>query len=147
MGKVPAQVVGEEIALLENENDGALSLETVVRSAKRKKSPIHDCFEWDDVAAGKKYRVQQAREMLRKIVVVYEDTGGKTEEIRAFVCVQHEDENYYTSTARIVEDEELQENVLAQILAELLATKKKYAQFKSPKLQAIWDAVDACCVS
>lgn len=139
--KIPAQVVGEEIERLEKKNEGILLPSAIVRAAKPVKSKLHECFEWNNRKAADKYRENQARELLRKIVIVYE-SKGKEEQIRAFVRIQNEDESHYCCTARIIDDEELQENVLEQILAELVAIKKKYAQFKSPALQKIWDAID-----
>lgn len=136
-----AQTVGEELERLEKEYEGTLIPSTIVRAAKPKKSVLHKCFEWDDKVAGMKYRENQARELLRKIVVVYKEKG-ESKTIRAFVNIKHESESYYTHTSRVADDEELQNNVLEQIATELLAVKKKYNQFKSPKLQKIWDAVD-----
>ena len=147
ISKVPAQVVGEELEKLEKANNGALLPPTIVRAARPKRSRLHECFEWDDRKAANTYREVQARELLRKIVVVYEEKTGKEEHIRAFVRIQHDEESYYCSTARIVEDEELQENVISQILDDLMAIKKKYGQFKSPMLNKIWDAVDEAVIA
>jgi hypothetical protein len=140
---VPAQVVGTELARLEEANGGALLPTTVVKSAKRKGSKLHPCFEWNDEAAAKRYRLKQASEMLRKIVVVYDDGKGEPQTIRAFVNIKSEKgEGYYCHTSRLLDDPELQENVLNQILAELVALRAKHSKYKSPRLQKIWDAID-----
>ena len=142
ISKLSAQVVGDELEKLEKQNEGALLPSTVVKAARPTKSKLHGCFEWDNRKAADNYRENQARELLRKIVIVYEDQKGNTDNIRAFVRIQHDDESYYTCTARVQDDEELQDNVLEQILAELMAVKRKYTQFKSPMLQKIWEAID-----
>jgi hypothetical protein len=144
LGGVSAQIVGDEISRLEKEANGALLPATVVQAARPMKSPLHPCFEWDNSKAAKAYREQQAREILRKIVVVYENDKGEQEEIRAFVSIRDDNDEagYYTSTARLVDDDELLGNVLEQILSELIAIKNKYAQFRDSRLQKIWAAVD-----
>lgn len=142
MGGVKAQVAGEEIARLEEASGGSLMPETIVKSAKKKSSPIHNCFEWDDTKAAEVYRRRQASEMMRKIVVVYED-NGKEETIRAFVSIADEDNKSYASTARVLSDDDLLENVRQQIIVDLKALKKKWKQFKDDDgLAAIWAAVD-----
>ena len=140
--KVSAQIVGEELERLEKENEGTLLPSTVVKEARPKKSKLHPCFEWDDKKAAEAHRENQARELLRKIVVVYEDKKEEENTIRAFVNIKHDNESYYCCTARVAEDEDLQQNVLEQIVVDLVAVKKKYKQFKLPALQKIWDAVN-----
>lgn len=145
---ISAQIVGEEIEKLEKENEGALLPSTIVRAAKPKNSKLHPCFEWDNRKAADAYRENQARELLRKITIVYIDDNDKKDEIRAFHNIKHENnESYYTSIERVVNDEELQENVLDQIKAELIAIKRKYKQFQSPELQKIWELIDELVLS
>jgi hypothetical protein len=49
---------------------GKLSPEQVVTEASKAGSPLHDCFEWDDSVAGHKYRLSQARDLIRSVQVV-----------------------------------------------------------------------------
>lgn len=48
---------------------GTLTPEVVVQAAKNAKSPMHECFEWDDSAAGKAWREEQARSLIRSVRV------------------------------------------------------------------------------
>ena len=102
MPHVPAQVIGEELSRLEEQNGGRIDPPSVVKAAKPKKSPLHPCFEWDNNAAAKAYRENQARELMRKIVVVYKEPGKEIQHIRAFVNIKTEDESYYCHTKRII---------------------------------------------
>ena len=55
------------------EESGRLVPEEVVESARLKSSPLHSRFEWDNKRAGHLYRVEQAREMIRRVeAIVYE---------------------------------------------------------------------------
>lgn len=57
----------------ENNIEGLLRAEDIVDSARHPDSAIHKYFEWDDGIAAEKYRLSQARAMIRKLVVVGPD--------------------------------------------------------------------------
>ena len=63
---ITKQVTDAIVAL---ERDGRLSARSVLNAAMDKNSPLHSYFEWDDTAAAVKYRLEQARELIRKIKV------------------------------------------------------------------------------
>jgi len=142
MPHVPAQLVGAELAKLEIRKKGVLVPKDVVSAAKPEGSKLHQCFQWNNKKAAEAHRLNQASEILRKITVEYSDTKGEKQTIRAFVNIQTDGGNYYCHTRRLVGDIDLQENVLGQIQAALIAIKNKFAQYKSPKLQKIWAAID-----
>ena len=56
---------------LEEEKGGILSPYDVVAAAQAEESPLHNAFEWDDVRAGERYRLMQARVMLTTVKVEY----------------------------------------------------------------------------
>ena len=68
---VDAQVVGEVTERL-TEKHGSMTPDIMVRAATAKKSPIHDCFTWDDSHAAHEHRKGQARKILRALVIVLE---------------------------------------------------------------------------
>ena len=72
----------EAIAELKAMEDrrGRLTPHQVVEAAEPEGSALHDCFEWDDSIAGAAYRVEQARELLKrvKIELVIEDRSFRT---------------------------------------------------------------------
>jgi len=65
---------------------GALSPAAVVEAARPNNSPIHDQFVWDDTEAAKRYRLQQASELLRVTVELIE-VKSETYEVRAFTSL------------------------------------------------------------
>jgi hypothetical protein len=69
----------EYIEALESRS-GKLSPLDVVEAARAKDSPIHGCFDWDDTEAANKWRLEQARELIRrvKIEIQYEETTIRT---------------------------------------------------------------------
>ncbi|HAZ61006.1 MAG TPA: hypothetical protein DCY89_05470 [Gammaproteobacteria bacterium] len=52
---------------------GALTPALVVEAATDPESPLHDAFDWDDSAAAHKYRLVQARSMIRSVRFVRGD--------------------------------------------------------------------------
>ena len=61
--------VAARLARLTEKHDGVLLPEHVVKDARRKTSPLHDLFEWNDTAAAQKYRLQQARRVITSVRV------------------------------------------------------------------------------
>jgi len=49
---------------------GTLRPRDVIEDARPEDSPMHSYFEWDDGIAGNKYRIQQARELIRSFRAV-----------------------------------------------------------------------------
>jgi hypothetical protein len=49
---------------------GALTAENVVNAARAKENPLHKAFEWNDNTAAEKYRLQQANQLIRCVVII-----------------------------------------------------------------------------
>jgi hypothetical protein len=52
---------------------GVLIPQEVVEAARARASPLHDCFEWDDSRAAHEHRLNQARQLIREIDVVFDE--------------------------------------------------------------------------
>ena len=130
---VKAQIVGETLNEIIEQNDGAVLPATIVRSARAKKSPIHNCFEWDNNVAAGKYRETQARDILRWIVIIHESEDEDTEplEIRAFVSVESsEGGRYYTTINRVISDEDMADKIEVEAYNDYMALYHKYKNIK-----------------
>lgn len=79
---VKAEEAAEELERIRQANGGRLYTAAVVEAAKKKSSPIHDAFTWDDEKAAHQQRMWEARTFLREIVIV-----GDDEELPAYVHV------------------------------------------------------------
>jgi len=64
---------------------GLLDAETVVAEARPKNSPLHRYFDWDNKVAGERWRLEQARQLIRRAVIVI---GEPETKCRAFVHVR-----------------------------------------------------------
>jgi len=76
----------EELKRIKKKNNGILQAEKVVEEAKNKNSVLHSYFIWDDSIAAERYRVEQARTLIRGIVA-YAVSEENSQEIRGFVSL------------------------------------------------------------
>ncbi len=86
---VEAQVVGEII-----ERFPERTAEQLLAEARKKASPIHALFEWDNTRAAREYRLVQARCMIASLRVEVVSVEGDVEHVSAFVRKSERGGNY-----------------------------------------------------
>lgn len=134
--KCDPQAFGEAIETLAT--DGTVTPDRVVSYAAPETSPIHDGFEWDDVAAGEAWRKQQARQYLGSVRVrMTED--AQPERVTYHVKTAELGDVYVTKE-RIMSDASLQTLVLNQAMGVLRSAREKYRDVEA--LANVWNAVD-----
>lgn len=69
MNKENRKDIEAELNRLADENEGKLIPQSVVDAARDPENPMHAVFEWDDAVAGEKWRLEQARTMIRDVKV------------------------------------------------------------------------------
>ena len=136
-----AQIVGEFLETL-----GEFTPSDVVEAARPELSPLHDCFEWDDLKAAEKYRLVEARHLVNTINVVI-TAQGKEIEARGFysVVVQTEDEQIehrYTAIRIISADSARREQVIERALLELQGWQARYQQYQEIFGGNIFEAIE-----
>jgi hypothetical protein len=140
----------EVLEAIREEHDGEIPPEAIVEASEPEEAPLHNEFEWDDAKAGKKYRLDQARYIVRSIEVVrvempdiqsraYEATYASTEEIDL------QPRKVYRTTEDILADPIARAELLQQFLQDIDALKRRYAMLS--ELAQIWEAVDNASVN
>ncbi len=144
LSKEEAKTYGQRIEQLTTK--GYVTPEKIVDDAKNEKSPLHSFFEWDDSAAAAQYRLDQARFLLRSIMII----PGKEIKtpVRAFYCVHASDvpaslpDNeksistdpasrvVYATIKKVFNDADLSQQVVDQALSELKSWQNRYRQYK-----------------
>ncbi len=124
---VSAQACGERLLAMEAEQ-GIIEPDAIVREAKRRTSPFHGAFDWNDKVAAAKWRKEQARQILRCLVVVEAD-GEAQKPVRAFVNISDEetDRRGYIETRRALVVPRTRDLVLADAEREMRSFREKYA--------------------
>ncbi len=123
-----ADVIGEHIESLAQ--NGIITPADLVEDAKKKSSPLHECFEWDDTTAAKAHRVSQAAHLLRCIEVTVEREDETSFVVRAFHHVSTEKQQGYVTVESALKDPELWNCILMQAVAEIKAFQQKYKAVK-----------------
>jgi hypothetical protein len=73
-GRSTPQDVGSRLEAIRQQADGVLDAVDVVVDARDQHSPLHPYFEWDDRKASHKFRVEQARHLIKAVTVVVPDS-------------------------------------------------------------------------
>jgi|HubBroStandDraft_6_1064221.scaffolds.fasta_scaffold622184_2 hypothetical protein len=138
---VEPQDVGERLEELRERADGTLLPEDVIADARHRRSPLHKFFEWDDTEAAHQHRLEQARSLIRAVVVILPQKP--TTPVRAFVSIRQEGdkERSYTSTVAAMSDPRLRAQVLASAKAEIVAWHQRYKQLE--EFSQLFQEIDA----
>lgn len=138
--KVPAQVVGEHVAAIE-ERDGEVTKESFLDSARSKKSPVHALFEWDNRKAGEKWRLQQAKNILSCLRIQIVNEGQNPIRTRAYInTVPGRDNGRFLSIETAMSRVDTREGVLTRAKAELTSFTEKYRTLE--ELTGVIEVID-----
>jgi hypothetical protein len=141
---VKADEAGKEFERIEKEN-GKVTAENLLDSARPENSVMHDCFEWNDTEAAEKYRLLEAKNVINQLVkVVVKKDSEQPREQRAYVNINPQRgfgiKGDYISIERAMSEEETRKIVLKRALEELSAYKRKYQEFS--ELSKVFSAID-----
>lgn len=134
--------VRSELEAIRLKNGGLLTEESVITEAKSKKHPLHDRFTWDNSAAAKLWRLEEARRLIRSVFVTIEQPKDTSVTVRAYASLPRDREagGGYRSISDIMSQEDLRSELLTTALSELDALKKRYSNLN--ELVPVFKAVD-----
>ena len=103
-----ASKVQKDLDRIKNKHK-SLTPEIVVEEAKSPKSPLHKAFDWSDTKAAKKWRLHQARQLIRAVWII---ATPKAEPQPVFAYVPNKEngkpkKGSYKAVAEIITDEEM----------------------------------------
>lgn len=138
-----AQEIGERIEHIRIAAGGTITPHDVVEEARHEASPLHPVFEWDNQKAADHYRVDQARQLVSDVMVVYaeEVEGASRDPMRAFASVSQDgNATAYTGTLDAMRSPAMRASVLAQAKKELEGWRRRYRHYQ--ELAAAVERVD-----
>lgn len=139
---IDADSVGRALEKIGRQNDGVIKPFAVVEAARPEKSPLHDCFEWDDNKAAEQFRIEQARGLIRSIRVIVKVSNAETVPVRAFLHVKEtECGGGYVEIRTVMRTPAFQQQVLESALSELKAWQARYRQLS--ELVTVFTAIEA----
>lgn len=133
---IAPQKVADEIMELGD----SVSPDQIVNRARDENSELHKCFEWNDEKAAEKYRIVQARQIVRHLVIEEkppEESERAKAPLRFFVQTKNGDG--YKPVEWVLKREDEYRQLLMQAMAELHAFKEKYHRLS--ELQEIFDLI------
>jgi len=115
-----------ELEKIRKAHGGKLNPPHIVQAASNPKHPLHADFEWDDTQAAHEYRLDQARRMIR-VVVIFADTEEE-EPTRAYVSLMGDrtDGGGYRALVDVMSDAGMRGQLLAEALKEMRGFQRKY---------------------
>lgn len=127
--KPASKAVVKELKRIALSNDGLLMPKIVVEAARAKSSPLHRQFEWDDSKAAEKYRLDQARHLIR---VSVELIDGVDTPVDVFVSLTPDrgEKGGYRIMTQVLSDAEMRQQLLSDAISELGVFREKYNRLK-----------------
>lgn len=131
--------IAAELARLQEANGGVLLPTKVVEFARNPETALHRQFEWDDTEAAAKWRLEQARQVIRLHITVI---GENADPVRAFVSLTTDRKGAggYRALAAVMSDPAMADQMLRDALGELRVVQRKYKQLQA--LRPIWEAME-----
>jgi len=116
------------------EKRGFVTPQIVVEDAEKTTSPLHNYFTWNNDEAAVKWRIEQAKMLIRSIVVTV--ISDDKPEVRQFFSVtpssemRTEAKKVYVTLNTVMNDEAKKDEVIAYALRELRGWRERYAQYQ-----------------
>lgn len=126
---VPAQQAGEYMHDI-SDREGGLTAERLLELSRDEDALMHNCFEWDDTKAAERYRLSQARYIIRTIVMT-KINDEPVKEQRAFVSVtstEHAEKGCFKPIITALSVEKDRSVVLDNAMRDWSVFKEKYSK-------------------
>jgi len=107
-----------ELESLRHESGGKLKPAAVVENAKNEGSPLHPFFTWDDSEAAHQHRLDQARKLIKNVIVT------KSDNLPVYVSVRVDGDQYYQRSEIAAKNEEERSSAVAMLRAQLRGIKR-----------------------
>lgn len=113
-------------------NKGVLRPEDVVEAARPAQSPLHGNFTWDDAVAGDRYRLWEARQLIRT-TIQYIEVNGEERACRVFCSLtpdRTEKGGGYREMTVVLANRAQVEQLLADAYREMVFFQRKYGHLQ-----------------
>lgn len=134
-----------ELEAIAKRRKGTLLPEDVVETARDPESVLHERFEWNDQIAGHKYRLEQARALIR-IYVTNVDAPEGPVQVRELVNIRGQ--RGYLPIDKVMSNEDLRAAYLKAVREDFRAFERKWRNSQTldaktrAKVQPLWEAGD-----
>lgn len=137
IGSEAAKSAGKELDRIHRRH-GSIKPEIIVEESVPETAPLHKFFTWDNGDAAHKWRIEEARSIIRSVRVVRDDQPQQEQPvIRAFLNVQASDTEAkfegkaYLPLRVIRESPDYMQQVVNEAMRELKAWKSRYEDLRT----------------
>jgi len=126
------------------QRDGGLTVEALIKDARRTSSALRDAFIWDAAEALEHSHITTAQHLLTNFVVVTvadDETRSEEKAIHPVYLTEEADDRVYVKTESAFSNVALRAQVLDRAKAELGTFRRKYARFQ--ELAGVFAAIEA----
>jgi hypothetical protein len=135
------------LAAIVERNNGVLNPRDVLDVARDPAHVLHGYFDWDDATAGERYRLLQVGALVRHVRLTVVRPDPVTREVQITTTRGYQSRpsmrrssGGYEPIAALLADGDKRAELLAQVVRELAAYRRRYAELS--ELHAVWLAVD-----
>ena len=147
--KTPVEITGKVIDDL-IEQDGVAKPERLVEVSRPEDAPLHNEFEWNDDVAAEKWRCEQARQIIKNVIIIKTDSEKEremkdeqkhivVEGTRAFVSTG-ENKHEYVHIDTALANENWKTHLLESAKKDMISFRTKY--IKLLEVSNVIDAID-----
>lgn len=124
------ETIREELFWLATQHGGTLRPVDLVAAAESPLSPLHPRFTWDDTIAGARWRLEEARRLIRTVKIDVQLTPDRKVQCQAFVSLQADrPEIGYRMVAQVRLAEDLVAELLSTLESEVIGQLARISQF------------------
>jgi len=123
--------------------NGGLTDDGIVAAAKQKNHVLHKWFQWDDTSAAIELRRMQARQLIRSLVVIYEEAPElKTRlyEVSHKTRAASEQRTVYSTAEEVLSDPDSRDRLIASAIKSAMEFRRRFKQLH--ELDAIIESID-----
>jgi hypothetical protein len=102
----------------------------VIDAARAGEHPLHARFEWDDAIAGEKFRLQQARALIRVVREKFLDGRGDPQTVRVYHSLPDSEGHAYRPVDEVVENPMTRKLLLQQMERDWRTLRVRYQKFR-----------------
>lgn len=135
--KADANLVAQEIKSIGDEIKPDMLVQYATENPD---SEVHKCFTWDNNEAADKWRLQEARMVMKSLTIIVTTDTRKEQPIRMYMRTSTT--SGYKETVRIYQNEDELDGMLRLAKAELFAFENKYRILSNrEELKSVFSAI------
>lgn len=112
----------------------------ILVKARDSNTELHKCFTWDDTEAAEKWRISEARAVVRNLKIIEQKPDKQPEPTTIRVFYKTDNESGYKPTKLILKKPDEYKALVERCRSELLSIKQKFNSIS--EYEEIWEMIN-----